>query len=427
MSGRAASRGAGAAGDPGRVTAGRAGFAWLLTSAGAGVAGALFLAGLDLATGLQRGHPWLLALLPVLGVAGAWWYRQADPRAGGGTSLLLRCARSSDACPPFAMAPLIVATTLLTHVGGGSAGREGTALQLGGGWAGGVMRWLRMPHGTGAWLLPCGMAAGFAAVFGTPWAAAVFVMEVLRSGERGGWRWATCLGGAWAAHGVALGCGARHADLSLDIPLVLPGVRVLATAAACGVAMGVLARGFLLAMHGARRAFDMLPKWWMRPMMGGALVGVAVLVTGQRGFLGLGMEPMDVGDPSILGCLRGDVIAPWAWAAKLAFTVTTVASGFRGGEVTPLFFIGATAGHAMGTACGVPPSWMAAAGMAALFGATSRAPWGCAVMGLELFGWGALPYVAAACATARAAGPCVGLYEDASKAAPTGPDSQGRA
>jgi H+/Cl- antiporter ClcA len=427
MSGMAASQGAGAAGDPGVVTRARMGVAWLLTAAGAGVAGALFLAGLDLATGLQRGHPWLLGLLPVLGVAGAWWYRRADPRAAGGTALLLRCSRLPDTCPPFAMAPLIVATTLLTHVGGGSAGREGTALQLGGGWAAGVMRWLRMPVGSGAWLLPCGMAAGFAAVFGTPWAAAVFVLEVVRSGERRGWRWAACLGCAWAAHGVALGCGARHSDLALDVGLGVPEARWLAAAAACGVAMGVLARGFLRAMHLARRAFERLPAWWMRPMTGGVLVGVAVLATGQRGFLGLGMEPMDAGDPSILGCLRGDAIAPWAWAAKLAFTVATVASGFRGGEVTPLFFIGAAAGHALGAAFGAPPSLVAAAGMASLFGAASRAPWGCAVMGMELFGCGALPYVAAACAAAWASGPCLGLYEDAGTPMPGGDEVRRRA
>ena len=426
MWGMAASRGDDPARKPGRVALGRMGAAWLLTAAGGGVAGALFLAGLDVATGLQRRHPWLLGLLPILGVVGAWWYRRADPRAAAGTPLLLRCSRLPDEPPPFAMAPLIVGTTLLTHLGGGSAGREGTALQLGGGWAAGVMRWLRMPAGAGAWLLPCGMAAGFAAVFGTPWAAAVFVMEVVRSGERRGWRWAACLGCAWAAHGVALGCGARHSDLSLDVGPGVPEARWLAAAAACGVAMGVLARGFLRAMHDARRAFERLPSWWMRPMTGGVLVGVAVLATGQRGFLGLGMEPMDAGDPSILGCLRGDAIAPWAWAAKLAFTVATVASGFRGGEVTPLFFIGATAGHAIGTAWGAPPSLMAAAGLASLFGAASRAPWACAVMGLELFGWGALPYVAAACATARAAGPCLGLYEDASRATPKGTDSRGR-
>lgn len=421
MSGMKADSEGDAADGQGTATPARVGAAWLLTAAGAGVAGALFLAGLDLATGLQRGHAWLLALLPVLGVAGAWLYRRADPVAAGGTSLLVRCARAPGEAPPFTMAPLILVTTLLTHLGGGSAGREGTALQLGGGWAAGVMRWLRMPVRSGAWMVPCGMAAGFAAVFGTPWAAAVFVMEVVRAGERRGWRWAACLGSAWAAHGVALGCGARHADLSLDVALAAPEARWLAASAACGVAMGLLARGFLRALHQARRAFERLPAWWMRPMTGGLLVGVAVLATGERGFLGLGMEPMGAGDPSILGSLRGDAIAPWAWAAKLAFTVATVASGFRGGEVTPLFFIGATAGHAVGTAFGAPPSLVAAAGMASLFGAASRAPWACALMGVELFGWGACPYVAAACAAAWASGPCLGLYEDAG-----GPTSGGR-
>lgn len=395
----------------GNVAASRAVAALLLTAAGAGLAGALFLAGLDLVTRLHRGHPWLLALLPGLGVLGAWLYRRTDAAAAGGTPLLIRCARTPSERPPFAMAPLILATTLLTHLGGGSAGREGTALQLGGGWAAGVMRWLRLPARSGAWLLPCGMAAGFAAVFGTPWAAAVFAVESVRRREGVGWRLAACLAGAWAAHGVALGCGARHPDLSLDMALAVPEARSLAAAAACGLAMGWLARLFLRSLHHAQRGFHALPSWWMRPMAGGVIVGAVVLATGQRGFLGLGMDPMDPGDPSILGCLRGDAIAPWAWAAKMAFTVATLASGFRGGEVTPLFFMGATAGHAMGTATGAPPSMVAAAGLAALFAAASRAPWACAVMGLELFGWRTLPWMATACAAAWITGPCRGLYD----------------
>ncbi len=384
--------------------------ALLLTAAGAGVAGAVFLHGLDVVTGLQRAHPWLLAMLPVLGVAGAWLYRQADPAALGGTRLLIQQSRVPAGRPPFAMAPLILVTTLLTHLGGGSAGREGTALQMGGGWAAGVMRWLRLPPRAATWLLPAGMAAGFAAVFGTPWAAAVFAMEVVRTRE--GW-WRRLVGSlacAWVGHGVAMGCGARHAVLKLSLPSALGEPRWLATAAGCGVAMGLLARCFLVAMDRAQRVVGRLPAWWMGPVVGGALVGLAAWATGERGFLGLGMEPMDGGDPSIIGCLRGDAIAPWAWAAKLAFTVATLATGFRGGEVTPLFFMGATAGHAWGHATGAPSSLMAAAGMTSLFAAASRAPWACGVMGWELFGPGALPWVAVACGVSLVSAPRGGLY-----------------
>lgn len=403
----------------------------LLASAGAGVGGALFLWGLDAVTGWHRGHPWFLALLPAMGVAGAWLYRQAPHGVGRGTAWVVERSRGPADPVPFVMAPLIVLTTLLTHLGGGSAGREGTALQWGGGVASGVMTWLRLPAAAASWMLPAGMASGFAAVFGTPWAAAVFALEVVH-GHRG---WleggagagvgrvrgmVACVAMAWVGHAVAMACGARHVALEVAAPVGLPGPGLLVASAVGGLAMGGLARVFLVGMERARAVVGRLPRWWMPPVAGGVLVGWVAWATGERGYLGLGVEPMDPGDPSIAGCLRGDAIPAWAWAGKLAFTVATLASGFRGGEVTPLFFVGAAAGHALGTAAGLPPGMMAAAGLTSLFAAASRAPVACVVMGWELFGWGVLPCVVVACVAGHGAGPGVGLYPVAGSGAVRG-------
>ncbi len=389
--------------------------ACVLTSAGAGITGAFFLWALEEVTGWHRAQGWLLGALPALGVAGAWLYRVANPAAAHGTALLVEGSSAPGRPVPFVMAPLILVTTLLTHLGGGSAGREGTALQLGGGIAAGVMRWLRLPPGAAGWLLPAGMASGFAAVFGTPWAAGLFAWEVTRGrgmameAARPGVA-AACMACAWAGHGVAMACGAEHVGLDGGLARGLPSWGGLGASAACGLAMGMVARVFVRGVGWARASFGRLPSWWMAPALGGLCVGGAAWATGERGYLGLGMVPMDAGDPSIAGCFRGETVEWWAWASKLGFTVVTLGSGFRGGEVTPLFFVGATAGHALGTALGTSPALVAAAGMTSLFASASRAPWACAVMGWELFGWGALPCVVVACAAGFGSGPCAGLY-----------------
>lgn len=385
----------------------RTALALALTSIAGGVAGAAFLGLLDAVTGLHRHHGWLLYLLPLFGV-GVWWvHHRFAGLAAKGTNLLIEQAHSTEPRVPFRLAPLIFFSTLVTHLGGGSAGREGTAVQMGGGIGGGVSSLLGLgPRGRRIILLG-GMAAGFGAVFGTPLAAGVFAIECIQP-RRSDWRTLpACLLASWCAHLTCLACGASHAHYDAGLPVesgILPfGFQIgwLAGAAIAGVGAGFLASAYIHAGRLATRGFAGIPKPWLRPVTGAGLLILLTTVVGNRSCLGLGAIPMDPGDPSIGTAFGTDPIPAWAWASKLLFTVVTLGSGFKGGEVTPLFFMGATAGHALGPYAGLPPGLGAAVGLTAVFAGASRTPAACTLLGLELFGPAALPYVGVACWIAR--------------------------
>jgi H+/Cl- antiporter ClcA len=386
------------------------GLAWIATAIGSGLAGAFFLTALGTVTAWHRQHPRLIFLLPALGLVGAVLYQRWGANSARGTRLLIEESRHPAAQTPFRLAPLILVSTLLTHLGGGSAGREGTALQLGGGIAAGARRLLGLGPETATRLIPAGMAAGFGAVFGTPWAAGIFAVECVRPTASRARSLIECLAAAWLAHGVATAVGARHAHLHFALTGPAHPLYWMFTALLCGAAMGFLSRGFILTGHHVATTFSRIPSTLLRPVVGGSLLITLSFLTGSRAYLGLGAQPMDPGDPSIESCFSDAACPPWAWAAKWIFTVVTLGSGFRGGEVTPLFFIGATAGHTLGSWLGAPPQLTAAAGLAALFAGASRAPAACFVMGIELFGWTSAPYLLIACLAAFACGHRQGLY-----------------
>lgn len=152
-------------------------------SAGAivGTAGAAFAYCLQLVTDFRTAHPLLVLGLPLAGLLIVFLYHSAGIRESRGTNLVLASIRTDEPIP-FAMAPLIFAGTVLTHLFGGSAGREGAALQLGGSIAQNLARRLRLSSGSRRLLTMCGMSACFSALFGTPMSAAFFAMEVISVG-----------------------------------------------------------------------------------------------------------------------------------------------------------------------------------------------------------------------------------------------------
>ncbi|MCU0751162.1 MAG: chloride channel protein [Akkermansiaceae bacterium] len=385
----------------------------------AGSASAFFLWSLDAVTRARFDHPWLLWCLPLAGWATAAIYQRWGGRGKGGNNTVLEAIHDEDETIPRRMAPLILFSTIATHLCGGSAGREGTAVQMGGSFSAWVARWFRVAPDRRRVLHMAGMAAGFGAVFGTPWAGALFAMEVPVAG-RIQWRgWLPCGIAAWAGDWVCRAWGITHGpwpELTMAVGPwhkggILPDLWMVAKIAFAAAIFGSMARIFTRALHGAGRGFArMLPAPGTRAFVGGLLVIALTSLLGTRAYLGLGTWSPDPSHPVIAGFFNDESTHPWAWFWKAIFTVVTLAAGFKGGEVTPLFFIGAGLGHALAGPFGVPVELFAACGLLAVFAAAARAPWACAVLGVELFGLPQAPaFVLVAVLAARVAGR-TGLY-----------------
>ena len=362
---------------------------------------ALFLWSLERATEARWDHPWLLWMLPVAGLAIGLLYHAWGGSAEGGNNLIVDEIHEPGGGVPRRMAPLVLVGTIITHLFGGSAGREGTAVQMGGSVASAFTRWFRLDPEDARTLLTTGVAAGFGAVFGTPITGAVFALEVLAIGRLSYGALIPCLlasligdwtVSAWGIHHTAYHIAplasrgfASHVDLGLL-------AKVLVAAAAFGLA----SRLFAELAHGLARAFRRaVARPWLRPVLGGVLVIGLTLTLGTRDYLGLGVAS-PTGGASILASFTPGGVTPWSWWWKLLFTAVTLASGFKGGEVTPLFFIGAALGNTLGWLLGAPVDLFAGLGFIAVFAGATNTPLACTIMGIELFGADAAIYVAAA-------------------------------
>jgi H+/Cl- antiporter ClcA len=384
----------------------------------AGSASALFLWSLERATTLRFEHPWLLFLLPLAGALIVWLYRTLGGNSERGTNLLLDEIHEPGGGVPVRMAPLVLVTTLLTHLFGGSAGREGTAIQMGGGLAGGFIGWFRIAEQHRRMLLLAGVAAGFGSVFGTPLAGAVFAMEVLAIGRVRYESLVPCLlagligdltCSAWGIHHTiyhisvaptSARFGFGHLDLLLLVKALL-----------AGVAFGLAALLFSDLVHALQRQFrERVRLPWLRPVLGGALIIAFTYALGTRSYLGLGVSSPHPDDVSILSCFHADGATAWSWLWKLLFTAITLGSGFKGGEVTPLFFIGAALGNTLAWLLGAPPDLFAGLGFVAVFAGASNTPLACTIMGIELFGAEHAPYLAVACFVAYLFSGHSGIY-----------------
>ena len=375
-----------------------------------GSAVALFLWALDAATHARWQHPWLLWLLPLGGVAvGAlyhWWGRSAE----GGNNLIVDEIHEPGGGIPGRMAPLVLLGTLVTHLFGGSAGREGTAVQMGGSIASTLERlvfsrlpgWFQLDDDDRRVLLQAGVAAGFGAVFGTPITGAVFALEVLAIGRLSYAALVPCLLAALLGDWTTAAWGIHH-TVYPKLALEAMGVghldlAVLAKVAVAAAAFGLVSTLFAETTHALGRTFKRLvPQAWLRPALGAALVVALTMLIGTRDYLGLGVTSPDAGAVSILSSFRDGGALPWSWALKLVFTAVTLSSGFKGGEVTPLFFIGAALGNTLAVVLHAPVALFAALGFVAVFAGATNTPLACTIMGVELFGAEGAIYIAAAC------------------------------
>ena len=407
------------------------GLKWLIIllpmAALVGSACALFLWSLDAVTQLRWQHGWLLFLLPIAGLAVGLVYHWIGRSVEGGNNLILDQIHTPGGGVPRRMAPLILFGTVVTHLFGGSAGREGTAVQMGGSIASGIGRWAHLKTVEMRILLMAGVAAGFGAVFGTPLAGAVFALEVLMIGSLKYEALLPCFIAAVVADWTCQAWNIHHTAYHITFAGA-PGLNLnwllLGKVAIAAAAFGLTSTLFSELSHRLHGLFKSIcPFAPLRPVLGGVLVIGLVYLLGTRDYLGLSVSTPDPDGVSITHFFTQSTIHPWSWWWKIVLTVITLSCGFKGGEVTPLFFIGAGLGNALAGCLNAPTDLFAALGFVAVFAGASNAPLACTIMGFELFGATHGIYIAAACFLAYVFSGHSGIYLSQRVAIPKGPHS----
>ena len=358
-----------------------------------GSASALFLYLLDRATGLRAANEVIVFILPVAGLVIGWLYERYGESILAGNNLVIDTIHDEGPEIPLRMAPMVLVGTVLTHLFGGSAGREGTAVQMAASLTDSISHRFKVSPRVRRQLLAAGVAAGFGSVFGTPIAGAVFGLEFVVLGQLEYDALVPALVAsivgdlttrAWGivhTHYPTVG----HTDLS---PLLILKWIVVAAAVAATTTV------FIELTHALKRQSEKyLRRLPLRMLAGGlAVVGLWQLV-GTSDYLGLGV-------PTIVRSFSDPDVPVYAFALKLLFTAVTLGAGFLGGEVTPLFFIGAALGSVLGRALGIPIDLAAGVGMAAVFAAASNTPLALSIMAVELLGGHLFPHVVIVCVLA---------------------------
>ena len=380
---------------------------WLILSCGLGLLVGLvstaFYYGILYATQLRMTHPLILLLLPVAGAAIVLVYRVCDMEKDRGTNLVLVAVRQAQ---PMRLrtAPLIFLSTVLTHLVGGSAGREGAALQLGGSMAAVAGRRLGLDEKDRRILVMCGMSAAFSALFGTPLTAAVFSMEVVSVGIMHYAAIVPCLLSALTALELAryLGVHGEH-YLITDIPNL--SALSMTQTVGMGIACALLSILFCKAMHTAPHLYERVTKKpVVRAALGGVLLILLTALVGSQDYNGAGGQIIE---HALAGQAR-----PEAFLLKILFTAVTLGAGFRGGEIVPVLFTGATFGCVAGPILGLSPSFGGALGMVGVFCGTTNCPISSILLAYELFGGQALPLFALCCGVSYMMSGYSGLYSE---------------
>jgi H+/Cl- antiporter ClcA len=371
---------------------------------------ALFLWLLNWAIHFRFGHTWLLYLLPAAGVVIHLLYKWYGQSAERGNNLIIDEIHEPGAGVPKRMAPLILVTTVITHLFGGSAGREGTAVQIGGSLANLFGSWFRLNEADKKVVLTAGVAAGFGAVFGTPLTGAIFALEVIAIGRIQYNALLPCLIAGLVADVTVSAWGVQHTPYHIgvvntgqqfyghNIPVsFLLLTKVIVASAIFGLASWAFAGAVHLIKNFSLRWIRIT---WLIPVCGGIIIILLTYILGKPDYLGLGVDAEYPGAVTIVSAFQHGGAHALSWLWKLVYTTITLGTGFKGGEVTPLFYIGATLGNTLAELMNAPVSLFAALGFIAVFAGATNTPLACTLMGIELFGGEYAIFFAVACFTA---------------------------
>nr|WP_294899642.1 voltage-gated chloride channel family protein [uncultured Pedobacter sp.] len=371
---------------------------------------ALFLWLLNWAIFFRFSHTWLLFLLPVSGLVIHFLYKLWGKSSEKGNNMIMDEIHQPGGGVPARMGPLVLVTTVITHLFGGSAGREGTAVQIGGSIAQLFGKWFNLKPEDMRIILTAGIAAGFGAVFGTPLTGAIFAMEVITLGKIQYDALIPCLIASLVGDFTVAAWGIHHTlyhidflqgtnfifaeHLHWDILLILKIV-------AASICFGLSSYLFSEMVHGVKNvSLKIFKITWLIPFIGGlTIIGLTYLV-GKPDYLSLGVNAEYHGAVTLVSAFKTGGADTWSWFWKTIFTTITLGTGFKGGEVTPLFYIGATLGNTLANLMNAPISLFAALGFIAVFAGATNTPLACTIMGVELFGGEYLLFFAIACFTA---------------------------
>lgn len=348
-----------------------------------GLIGALFLKALDLVTSIRLDNPWLLMGLPLLGALTAFTYHRYGKNAHQANNLIIDSLHS-DTPVPLRMAFLTFFFSIGTHLFGGSAGREGTGVQIGGSLSYALSRRFHLDPRERRLLTMAGISAGFAAVFGTPLSGTFFGMEVAFIGKLSFEAFFPCVISAYTASILTHLLGISHTVYAIQaLPTWTMTLGLVLFASS--VLFGLTGRVFADASHALKRRLGSikLPPW-QKAFLGGSMIALVMVTLQLTQYAGLSVWLIQAG-------FNGSV----QWfdpILKAVFTILTLGFGYQGGEVTPLFGIGASLGGLIGQLSHLEPSLFAGLGLLAVFGSATNTPVATLLLGIEMFGIQALPF-----------------------------------
>ncbi|AOR23320.1 voltage-gated chloride channel family protein [Clostridium taeniosporum] len=355
-----------------------------------GLVGALFLNSLEIATALRNNKPWLLFLLPFGGALVSFLYSKYGKSSSKGNNLIIEKINTNNGDIPLRMASLVFLGTFVTHLFGGSAGREGTGVQIGSSISEAIGRLLKLDKIDTKIILMCGISSGFSSVFGTPLAGTIFGLEVAALGTMSYQALIPCFTSAFVGNLVTISFNVHHSHYSiLEVPNITYVVVLKIIIAA--ILFGLVSKLFSELTHKLKDIFsDKFKNTAIRSMIGGFIVIILTYLIGTRDYLGLSL-------PLISNSFT-ESVNPITFFNKIIFTSFTLGTGFQGGEVTPLFVIGSTFGNTLSSILNISPSFLAALGLIGVFAGATNAPITSFILGLELFGSQGIEFMFMTCA-----------------------------